>query len=234
MNKHISTLSLLIAALSVPSTTAMMWQLDTFQCDNDSDPFDIDITVLCDDTTSCAFGDTAVVSGDLTAYDDFTNNHVTLKACVAGVCPTAYTKTAGKLCDFLTPVGNQTCGEMGDYEINDEIKMPKEKDVPSGSALLSSMITIKIEIGEDDACESSAGTITSSYQMESITITRSMNGSNENKAYPTSEMFVFLALFAIVAVTAMYASGIRRRRREQVDNEKEGGARASATRYAEF
>lgn len=220
MNAYISALSIILAAVS--PTTALKWQLDNFQCD--TDPFeDMTITVLCDGTSSCTFGDTAVISGQLTAIDEFSNNRVTIKACAAGICPESYTKNVGKLCDWLMPLDDQNCGEIGDYEISDTIKIPSEKNVPTGSALLSKLVTVKVTIGEDDEC--SMGSIATNY----LSGHNNFGTANQSAAHPTSTMFAFIAMFALMAGTLMYATWNRRQRRRE---ELLGEERTIATRYA--
>ena len=212
----------------VPSASALRWQLDNFGCDGD--PFDyINITVLCNNTLSCTFGDNAELSGSLTASSDFTDSNITLKQCAGSICPDSYSKKFGTLCGWLKPtLDDQTCGEMGDYELSYEVKIPSEDSVLTGFRM-SNLVTAKVEIGQDDECEGSVGTLLSSYQMESITLSKKIDGDNE--AVPTATMCMLLTLFAMVTLTAVYATVDRRLKQKE---ELDGDERTTATRYAEF
>mmetsp|Transcript_31523 Transcript_31523/g.66305 ORF Transcript_31523/g.66305 Transcript_31523/m.66305 type:complete len:231 (+) Transcript_31523:163-855(+) len=230
MNNIFSIFSLYLAvALSMPSATALKWQLDNFMCNGD--PFDnINITILCNDTSTCTFGDTTVVSGSLTAVDIFSDSDITLKPCAAGICPDSYSKKGGNLCKWLEPMDGQTCGEIGDYTISAEnLKIPKKENLPSGSTWLTDFITVKVQIGGDEECEGSSGTLISSYQMESITLTS--KSDDDNKASPTTTMFMLLTIFALVAGTALYTTVSRRHDRAE---ELKGDETTTATKYAKF
>ena len=191
----------LAVVLSMPSASALRWQLDNFLCDGDDDPFtNVDITVLCNGVSSSGAGDSAVVSGTVRADQAFSNDYVTVKLCAAGICPDRLTKRVGKLCDVLTPLDDdQSCGDAGDYEISDKVKVPKEGNIPSS---VWNVVTVKAQIGDEDACEGTANG-------NSALVSEQMGSINNEGGVSTSFMLLLLAFIATVAAAAIY---IERRR----------------------
>eukprot|EP00571_Detonula_confervacea_P002231 CAMPEP_0172329448 /NCGR_PEP_ID=MMETSP1058-20130122/60886_1 /TAXON_ID=83371 /ORGANISM="Detonula confervacea, Strain CCMP 353" /LENGTH=204 /DNA_ID=CAMNT_0013046621 /DNA_START=1164 /DNA_END=1778 /DNA_ORIENTATION=+ len=152
-------LLLLVALVNIPSSVhAISFTASTATCDGD--PFkDLNLTVACNNVNSCGFGDTAVIGGTVEATSVFSSDTaMTLRACIMSYCPDDYARNAGNLCDWLKPTGNQECGEVGYYSIENEQAIP---EAPNGLAA-SYAWAVKVKIGVDDADCETGGT---SYQM---------------------------------------------------------------------
>ncbi|KAL7534611.1 hypothetical protein ACHAXR_008463 [Thalassiosira sp. AJA248-18] len=152
MMNALSALSLLLAALTTPSVSAINFDVNTAGAGCDGDPFDnADIDVSCNNGGDCGFGDTAVVDGTIEAVSTFSpDSEVTLKACIWSVyCPADATRDAGTLCgNWLTPTENQTCGEMGMYDVTREEVIPEASIPPSWLWLVT--VTIGVSADECD------------------------------------------------------------------------------------
>ncbi|KAL7536511.1 hypothetical protein ACHAXR_007211 [Thalassiosira sp. AJA248-18] len=164
--KSTSTAPLLLAAAlacSMPSSaSAISWSLSSSSCDGS--PFSTSgIKVQCNGSSSCGLGDTAIVSGTMTASRSFDDDsHVTLQACVSSYCPEVASKGAGNLCDdWVSPTGGQNCGESGTYSVYHTEDIPDSSDVPSGLTwFVQSMITVNMKVGDEEECQGTGG-----YQM---------------------------------------------------------------------
>ena len=228
MTKQISSLLLIAAAaLSSQSATALNWQLDDFQCEG-AEPFnELDIAVLCDGTNVCTYGDTATITGTVTAIEAFSNKKLTMKPCAISYCPEAYTHEAGKLCDWLVPVDDDlTCGDAGEYTINEELTIPNEEDLHSGVTMLSNLVKVKVEIGKEDECEGETGstesTYVNTYKNESIKFTSTKAGNDNAGGESTSPVGaggILLTLFALVSAASLFAKFRRKRQQRAADLE---------------
>ena len=160
-NKSIRTLSLLLLTTLPATVSSLGWQLDSQTCDGA--PFDSPtISVTCDGTTDCQLGNTATISGSVTATTAFADADVTLQPCIATYCPEKYAIQAGKACDWLEPTDGQECGEAGGYAVNYEAEIPGEDSVPSGWGWLISVVTVRIMVGGEEEC---LGETAEGYQM---------------------------------------------------------------------
>lgn len=181
--KSISAISLLAASLATPSVAHVGFQVDTIGCDGD--PFyGLDLTVTCDGNKSpkCLFGDTASIDGTVEAVTSFSNSNVTIKACVWGYCPADNIRSAGSLCDdWLTPIDNQTCGEIGLYTVTGEEIIP-EADITNSWSWL-----VKIIIGFEMECEAEA---TSYQQSVSYSMMGAIIGTVFGAAYAARKKLI--------------------------------------------
>lgn len=161
-NSSISALSLLLVALATTTTSvsAIKFQFNTASCDGD--PFnDLDIDVTCDGDASpdCLFGDVAIIDGTVEAVQNFTNSQLTFKACMWGYCPEDNIRTSGYLCNWLTPIENQTCGLMGMYNVTGSEVIP----VADITDRYSWLVTVKIGIEEECTAEGTSDESNTSY-----------------------------------------------------------------------
>jgi len=153
MVKLATKLSILTAALAAPTTTALNFGTIESSCVNGPTFVDQNVTITCDGESSCTFGDTAEVTGTVTATADFEDMNVTLQPCLTGICSTSYAASADSVCDWVTPDGEFECGEAGDYIVNYSVKIPDTTDVPNYYTWFSSMITVKIIVGTGEECQ---------------------------------------------------------------------------------
>mmetsp|Transcript_12112 Transcript_12112/g.23613 ORF Transcript_12112/g.23613 Transcript_12112/m.23613 type:complete len:269 (-) Transcript_12112:178-984(-) len=153
---------------------AMGWSLSSYSCNSSSGSSsttftNTQITLQCNGSSTCTFGDRALVSGTTTALYDFENDEVTLQPCLMGWCPEEYAAGAGHVCDWIQPAdddddGGISCGDAGEYVIYYEQDIPTKEEVSSSNSYvsnlswLSSLITVKLVIGEDghDGCSGSS------------------------------------------------------------------------------
>lgn len=158
--KPISAISILAATSSLTTTPATVnadinFEINTATCN--SDPFyNMDVTVTCENgenAPGCLFGDDALVEGIIEAYSPFNqNSNVTFKACIWNYCPADNIRSAGTLCgDWLTPIDNQTCGEVGLYSVNHAEIIPGS-DMPNSW----SWMVRAVNVVEDNDCSSSS------------------------------------------------------------------------------
>ncbi|KAL7464185.1 hypothetical protein ACHAXS_004520 [Conticribra weissflogii] len=176
----ISKLLLLLILQQSTPIQATGWSLASYSCNSSSKSSsssssssstftNTQITLQCNGSSSCTFGDKAVISGTTTALSDFDNEEVTLQPCLLGWCPEEYAAGAGHVCDWIQPVDNDygdgiSCGAAGDYAIYYEQDLPTKEEVSSTNSYvsnlswLSSLITVKLMIGEDgrDGCSGSS------------------------------------------------------------------------------
>lgn len=122
------------------------------------------------------------------------------------------------------------CGEVGEYLISAKASIPKAEKLPSGSAWLSNLVTVEAQIGEDEECEGSVGTLVGSYQMESTTLTRNADG--DNKGLPPTSIMLLLLIALVMAGTTMYT--MMRRRRDRAEELEGSDKTPGNTRYEKF
>jgi hypothetical protein len=170
--KKYSTLLLPLLAL-LPTATPLIWNLDATGATCDGSPFASDaITVSCNGKSYCTLGDTASVSGNLTAVASFdSGSFVVLQPCISGYCPTKYSYSAGGVCEeWLTPTDNQECGEEGDYTVDYTIEIPnKLPEYLSWLATVSNAITVKVIVKQEAECEVKASGYEMVYSMLGLT-----------------------------------------------------------------
>ena len=156
--KVLSQLIPITIALSTSGADALGWELAGCTAEKFSD---IEVSVECDDSSSCSPGDTAVATGTATATALFDNEEVTLNVCfMSGMyCPKKAEIGAGTLCDnWLTPTDGQECGAEGGYDVSYEQMIPDQSKIPKKLAqYLSSVVTIQTSLGDGDDCSSSSG-----------------------------------------------------------------------------
>lgn len=192
MVKFISNISLLVAALSAPSASAISFSLTSASCDGS--PFSNEvIDIQCGGNSNCNFGDDADVTGTLTASAFDADSEVTLEPCLMGKCYKKYAAVDGTACDWLTPSGNQACGEAGDYTVNYTVAIPSSDDVPKYLEWLSAFVKVNVIVGRDDECEANM-----SYAMVGLAslvagaaaygARRRRRASKDDKATPFVEM----------------------------------------------
>lgn len=217
--KSISAISLLAVACDAITFTTNTAIACNGNGNNGNDPFDnLDITVKCNDRHSlhCAFGDTAVILGTVEAIESFSNSvDVTLTTCVLNYyCPKdeENTRSAGSLCDdWLVPIDNQTCGEVGLYAVNNEKVVIPEATFPSSWSWL---VTVKIGLEAEDECSSTAETTTATTTSEN----ESGSSQQQEEQYQMSYSMLGIASIAIMGVAGKYAS--RRVRRGDDDDDQ--------------
>eukprot|EP00579_Thalassiosira_antarctica_P027214 CAMPEP_0202018700 /NCGR_PEP_ID=MMETSP0905-20130828/40149_1 /ASSEMBLY_ACC=CAM_ASM_000554 /TAXON_ID=420261 /ORGANISM="Thalassiosira antarctica, Strain CCMP982" /LENGTH=202 /DNA_ID=CAMNT_0048579729 /DNA_START=211 /DNA_END=819 /DNA_ORIENTATION=- len=164
--KSISTpslLFLLVALATIPSSIyAISFTVDTSGCDGD--PFDnLDLIVSCNNSSSCSFGNTAIISGTVEATSAFSNNAVTLQACVMNTyCPKDYARNAGNLCNWLTPTEDQECGAVGMYSI------ASEQEIPEAVMLTGYSWLVTVNIGVEEECEAGGTSQQMAYSMAGL------------------------------------------------------------------
>jgi len=148
--KSIPALSVLLAASALlPSVAAISFEVDTAGCDGDPFTGTNGITFTCNDSSTCGMGDTVTMAGEVEATSAFSDSEMVVEACVMGVCPEDYRRSAGTLCNWVTPVDGQECGEAGTYSVSGEEAIPSTD--MDWLVNLSWAITVKIGVDED--CE---------------------------------------------------------------------------------
>ena len=155
--KVLSQLIPITIALSTSGADALGWELAGCTAEKFSD---IEVSVECDDSSSCSPGDTAVATGTATATAVFDDEEVTLNACFMGYCPKQAEIGAGTLCDgWLMPTEGQECGAEGEYSVSYEQEIPDQSKIPDKLAKLIAkyVVTIQMSIGDGDDCSSSSG-----------------------------------------------------------------------------
>ncbi|KAL7464766.1 hypothetical protein ACHAXS_005102 [Conticribra weissflogii] len=158
MMNFATKLTLAAVALTASTTNAISFDEVETTCDNGPIFSDQDITVVCDEESTCTFGQTASISGTITADSAFSDTSVTLQPCLYGtICSTEYSSNVGSVCDWLTPVGDgMECGDAGEYTVDYEVEIPSSDDVPNYLAWLSNVIVVKIIVGTGEECEEEA------------------------------------------------------------------------------
>lgn len=107
--------------------------------------------------------ETVSVTGDATVSAEFDGEtKVTLIPCVRGtfgsMCFDSYKQDAGKICDLISSE-EVDCGAAGDYTISESFVIPEEANQISS---MWSFFTIKVYIGDEEACEQEASSSSSS------------------------------------------------------------------------
>ena len=199
--KSTSTNSLLLTAAilaAIPnSISAIRWKLSS-PASCDGSPFNANVKIQCNGSSSCSLGDTAVVSGNLYASGYFDDSDVTLQACVVSYCPAVAQKGAAKICDWLEPTGGQDCGYPGAYTVYYEEDIPESDDIPSGlSWFVSSTVTVNMKVGSEEECE----------------------GEADNDGFSMAYSMFGIASLALVGAGA-YASKKKRRRQQGSDDKQ--------------
>mmetsp|Transcript_17721 Transcript_17721/g.37226 ORF Transcript_17721/g.37226 Transcript_17721/m.37226 type:complete len:208 (+) Transcript_17721:72-695(+) len=158
MMNFATTLTLAIVALIASTTNAISFNDVETTCDNGPIFSDQDITVVCEGDSTCTFGQTASITGTITADAAFSDSSVTLQPCLYGtICSNEYSSTVGSVCDWLTPAGEgMECGDAGEYSVDYEVEIPSSDDVPNYLAWLSNVIVVKIIVGSGEECEGEA------------------------------------------------------------------------------
>ena len=211
-------LSLLTVALAAAPTSvsAMSFDFSTATCDGE--PFDnLDIAMTCNGaaSSSCTFGDTVSIDGSVEAVSDFSDTEMTFKACVMGYCPSDNVRSAGTLCaNWLVPVGNQTCGEAGMYDVTGTEIIP-DADI---SDSFSWLVTVHIGIDDECTAEGSAA-YGSSDGTSSSGSSSSSGGSGNTKGEYTMSYSMMGAIFGTAFGAAVAG---RNRCLEEDDYEDEG------------
>ncbi|KAL3796015.1 hypothetical protein HJC23_013072 [Cyclotella cryptica] len=171
MKKHFTLLLPILALL--PTATPLTWDFDTSGATCDGSPFASDtITVSCNGQSSCTLGDTAIVSGNLTAVKSFdSGSFIVLQPCISSYCPTKYSYSAGGVCEeWLTPEDNQECGEEGGYSVDYTIEIPnKLPEYLSWLATVSNAMTVKVIMKQEVECEVEASGYEMVYSMLGLT-----------------------------------------------------------------
>ena len=205
---------LLLLTFSTITTSALNWQVNSISsCNNAISLSSVALSITCNGSTSCTYGETAIASGSVTADAEFDKDaKVTVQPCIAGVCQDQYSYELGKLCDVLEATDGQECGEAGGYAISYEQEIPDADKFPSGSSTVSSMLTAKIMIGDNDGeeCEdgSYASANTSRLASGSIGL-----GANKRNGGLSAFGMAMIGLAAILAGAAVFA--VRKKRQEK-------------------
>jgi hypothetical protein len=113
-------------------------------------------------SATCA-DDVVSVTGDATVSSDFDGEtKVTLVPCVRGtggmMCFDSYKQDAGSICDLISSE-SVACGAAGDYTISESFTIPEEANKISS---MWSLFTIKVYIGDEEACQQEASSSSSS------------------------------------------------------------------------
>ncbi|KAL7481961.1 hypothetical protein ACHAW6_007646 [Cyclotella cf. meneghiniana] len=170
--KNQAALILPLLAL-LPSAASITWNFDSSGATCDGSPFTSEVfTVSCNGRSSCTLGDTAYVSGNLTAVKSFdSGSFVVLQPCISSYCPTKYSYSAGGVCEeWLTPKDNQECGEEGDYNVDYSIDIPnKLPEYLSWLATVSTAITVKVIVKQEVECQVEASGYEMVYSMLGLT-----------------------------------------------------------------
>jgi hypothetical protein len=114
--------------------------------------------------SQCSEENTIYVSGTVTAGSDFNGDaKVTLLPCVWGtggkVCFDQYKQDAGEICSLITNADGNACGTAGSYSVDQTFEIPEEAQSISS---IWSMITIKILIDDEEACQQQVDASTAS------------------------------------------------------------------------
>ena len=159
-------LSVVLSAITLPSTThAISWEFDPSTVTCDGSPFTtnyLDITCSTHGKSSshCTLGDTATITGNLTAFTTFDSTaYVILQPCIKThvkdyeYCPKKYAYSAGGVCEeWLTPSYNE-CGQPDEYMVDYSVQIPNK--LPKSLSWLSSMshvVTVKVQMLQEDEC----------------------------------------------------------------------------------
>lgn len=111
-------------------------------------------------STSCSDGAVAV-SGSVKATSAFdTGDKIEYVPCVfwGAVCYPEYTQSGGSICDVLVDENGDCTGATGTYYIVDGFSapIPSEAEEYIGSSRMSFGVTIKVLVGADEECTTSA------------------------------------------------------------------------------
>jgi len=107
----------------------------------------------------CEPGDKPDIAGRLTAISAFPNSQVVIKPCLSAFCSKRDSKVDGRVCNLITPVDGQQCGEAGDYMITHSVQLPGGDGsiTSTGMGWIFDSLTIKIQVQKETGCESSEG-----------------------------------------------------------------------------
>lgn len=113
---------------------------------------------------SCSDDNVISVSGTVTVSKSFEGNEkVTLLPCLSGglYCFSKYQQDVGDICGLLTNKNGDECGSTGTYYVDKEFAIPASAQQ---SSVVMGMITIKVLVDDEEACEQQA-TASTSYMM---------------------------------------------------------------------
>lgn len=153
-------------ALASTSVSAVTIEFGIQACE--AVPFyDVDVSITCDGSdvstsSGYSFGSTAIFQGTVETLHNFTDTEIIFKACLWSYCPAENTRSAGMLCGdgWLIPIENQTCGEIGLYNITGEENIPNADITDKYNWLVTA------KIGVEEECEQGKGSYTSEESTE--------------------------------------------------------------------
>jgi hypothetical protein len=174
--KSQSLLQLLPLLSLLPTAHSLTWTFDPSSATCDGSPFTTDsLVVTCNNSPSCTLGDTAYISGNLTATSAFDSGvYVVLQPCIVTYgdyhyCPEKYAYKAGGVCEeWLQTNDGQDCGQVGDYTVDYSIDIPnKLPEYLTWLSYASNVVTIQVKMLQERECEAEASQEGSSngYQM---------------------------------------------------------------------
>ncbi|KAL3782351.1 hypothetical protein ACHAWO_003724 [Cyclotella atomus] len=151
----------LLTASTLPTASALSWSIDATSATCNGSPFSTDtISVTCNGSPSCTLGDTALITGNITAVTSFdASAYVILQPCIlAGeysYCPEKYSYSAGGICEeWLTPLDMNDCGEATDYSVDYSVTIPnKLPEYLSWLGYASSVVTVKVVVLTEEECQ---------------------------------------------------------------------------------
>jgi hypothetical protein len=210
--------SLLAAAAALPAASALTWSIDASSATCDGSPFTTDtVSITCNGSPSCTLGDTAIISGNITATSSFdASAYVVLQPCIIvgtdekySYCPSKYSYSAGGICEeWLTPLDMNDCGDATDYSVDYSVTIPnKLPDYLSWLGVASSVVTVKVVVLTEEECEAEATTVEESYN---------------NYFYNSSGGYQMVYSMLGFTVGLVCAGAYARRRRVQGEEKKSG------------
>mmetsp|Transcript_27677 Transcript_27677/g.31043 ORF Transcript_27677/g.31043 Transcript_27677/m.31043 type:complete len:226 (+) Transcript_27677:98-775(+) len=113
-------------------------------------------------SASCSDDGDIMITGTVTAKSSFdSDSEVTFVPCVkaTGICFHEYAQSGGNICNLISASDGSSCGSAGKYSIDQEFDIPDEV---TNYSWLMSFVTIRVLIGNEEACTQDATSSSSS------------------------------------------------------------------------
>lgn len=113
-------------------------------------------------SAACSNDGDVVITGTVTAKSSFDgDSEVTFVPCVkaTGICFDEYAQSGGNICNLISTSDGSSCGSAGKYSIDQEFDIPDEV---TNHSWLMRFVTIRVLIGNEEACTQDATSSSSS------------------------------------------------------------------------